>query len=208
MKLVIVKKGGHGSGHHGHAGRHGKLGGSTPGKGGGSGDEIYPAYGGKYHEGGKGPHGRRMTLVGTNRLQEEPPVGANPEYEPGRGSGGSVLGSNEFGRHELVTSDVFREEEGGRPQYGVHSQYLKPRTSKRFGKVMDFANKVYDSGILNEHDGSIVYSLVSVMNDVYSKHEMDRDWYEIEAHRMSSIDEAMNVLNLVSWGHYKKNRKL
>jgi hypothetical protein len=36
MKLVIVKKGGKGSGHYGHAGRTGKVGGSAPGAGGGS----------------------------------------------------------------------------------------------------------------------------------------------------------------------------
>lgn len=37
MKLKLVYKGGKGSGHHGHVGRPGKIGGSQPGTGGGSG---------------------------------------------------------------------------------------------------------------------------------------------------------------------------
>lgn len=38
--MIIKIKGGPGSGHHGHAGRPGKRGGSLPGKGGGSGSDI------------------------------------------------------------------------------------------------------------------------------------------------------------------------
>lgn len=40
MKAKFVFKGGAGSGHHGHAGREGKRGGSLPGTGGGSGENI------------------------------------------------------------------------------------------------------------------------------------------------------------------------
>lgn len=44
MKAVIVSKGGPGSGHHGHAGRLGKVGGSLPGGGGGFHDILFEDY--------------------------------------------------------------------------------------------------------------------------------------------------------------------
>ena len=88
MKLTIRLKGGPGSGHHGHAGRPGKVGGSLPGKGGSGiprvGDEIYlDNFGyGDTPEKVRAVHGDRIYIEGSNRTFHESDIVSN--------AGGSV----------------------------------------------------------------------------------------------------------------------
>jgi len=202
MKLILVHKGGAGSGDFGHSGRPGKVGGSS------GGNELYPAYGGKYHAGGKGPHGRRMTDVGGGKLQEEP--------APGEGFGEEGGSSSAPGRtftHGIDAKKPTRKVYGGdlyavvgevsRPSMGVHGGNY--RLTKRGRKVVEWGLEHRDAMHAKalEMDGgnSMWGKFVSAVRSVFGfyhplEYEGQEDYgISMAAHEMDMFDDFAEVYN-------------